>query len=416
MSNEYQVYASGPTAYQTKPVVPLPLTPPPSLIQNRYHLQQPKASTVSNDSNHQFSTTGSNSSADTQSSMISKQSTKKKSSSSSSSNSSKKKYEKLLTVKSQDSAVTTASLITNESAKSLEKPSKTAILTRLLMNKGTVQPFIDQFLESIFLNSANLPPIVQHLFEFVDAELKKYNPEPKNLDDLLKLSRTWKTSILFLRYWTQLIKNPDIIFDCKRTSLLDSSLDCISQAFIDSCSSLDAHNLYDTNSPTNRLLFIREVPRYKLMIDQFYSDLKLSQQVTDHELHFYLNEFTKMHPSTAQTEINHVQVLAKCYSLYEKCESQCNQALGQQQCSILLPVHHRLVQIKDLMSNTASSTVKTPSYINNGTATINPNYLNQYQQGVVNAYATASDICISLQPQHLTHHQNFHHQQQQQYF
>jgi hypothetical protein len=37
------------------------------------------------------------------------------------------------------------------------------------------------------------------------------------------------------------------------------------------------------------------------------------------------------------------------YEYYEKFEAQINTTLGQQQCSILLPLHHKLVQIKDLM-------------------------------------------------------------------
>lgn len=365
-----------------------------------------------------------------------------------------KKYEKLLTVKSQDSAVTTASLIASEDSSSASSPlttqqassapSKTAILTRLLVNKGTVQPFIDQFIEAVFMNTANLPPVVHHLFEFVDAEVRKFCPSngsgsdssSKQLsDELSRATRVWKCHVLFVRYWAQLIRSPHVLFDCPKSPLLDASLDCIAQALCDACSSVDAHNLYDTDSPTNRLLFIREVPRYKLMMEQFLGDLKQCQSVSDHELHFYLNEFGKMHGSQGNNADvgGQVNALLKCYALYEKCEAQCNQALGQQQCSILLPVHHRLVQIKELMTSPA----KTSTTANTGTgtlapttaaspfmnvnATLNPNYLSQLMAAAAaanngaaagaNTYATASDVCISLQPPHF--HQPL---PQQQYF
>lgn len=454
MANEYQVYASS-SSSSAQPLLggsggknnstsaPLPLTPPPCLA--RFHLlksSSPSPSPApSSHNHHHFSTTASSTSGDTQSSStVAPPPTNPKKSSGA------KKYEKLLTVKSQDSAVTTASLIASEDSSSSSSsssgasspggagsaPSKTAILSRLLLNKGIVQPFIDQFIESVFMNTANLPPVVHHLFEFVDSEVRKFCPasdtNTKFLDELSRVTRTWKTHVLFVRYWSQLIRSPDILFDCKRTPLLDASLECIAQALVDACSSMDAHNLYDTDSPTNRLLFIREVPRYKLMMEQFLSDLKQTQSVSDHELHFYLNEFGKMHSSGMQ-DLGQVNALLKCYALYEKCESQCNQALGQQQCSILLPVHHRLVQIKDLMTGgTAKTTTTTATMANNSSGTLNPNYLSQLVAAAAaaasaagNTYATASDVCISLQPQHLVSHfhnqQHHHHQhQQQQYF
>ena len=114
----------------------------------------------------------------------------------------------------------------------ISPPSKTSILTRLLLNKGTVQPFIDQFIESIFLNTANLPPVVQHLFEFVDCEIKKFSDGgDKVVDEMNRLSRAWKNNVLFVRYWTQLIRSPDILFDCRKNPLLQASLDCIAQVF-----------------------------------------------------------------------------------------------------------------------------------------------------------------------------------------
>ncbi|CAF0765273.1 unnamed protein product [Brachionus calyciflorus] len=400
MNNEYVLYASN----TIKPG-PLPLGPPP-VAPNRYHLIKPS-------SDNYLTNTSNSSSLDIK---------KKK----------KKKYEKLLTVKSQDSSVTTDSLI-----KKSENPVNQ--LTRLLMNKGTIQPFIDQFIESIFSNSSNIPPVLQNLFEFIDSEIKK-SSNLKN-EEANKLGKMCKVNIYFIRYWVNLIKNPNLILDVEKSSLIDSSLNCIAQAFIDSCTSGDVHNLYDTNSPINRLLFIREVPKYKEMIDSFFNDLKSYPTTSEHELHFYLNEFSKCKTfeqqnqilgatlgnsqvsQTNQTELNQVQVLLQLYDYYEKYQHQINTALGQQQCSVLLPVHHRLVQIKDLMSM-STMTTNNPTTLNRSAGFFSNNpyqQINNYQQPI-NCYAATSDLIVTYPTMNTTtaplntlpHLQTLHHQQQQQ--
>jgi hypothetical protein len=401
-----------------------------------------------------------------------------------------KKYEKLLTVKSQDSAVTTTTTATSIDNSNSSSLSHMAILTRLFTNKVTLQPFIDQFIETIFTNTANLPPVVQHLFEFFDLEAKKYQQQilmnstkdtSKNAnainDELNKLTRVWKTNSYFLRYWINLIKNPEFLLSIDSQSspsmlttnpaasltpptssknvLVDSSLTCIAQTLLDACSNTETHNLYDTNSPLNRLLFIREVPRYREMIETFYKEMQTYTPITDHELHYYLNEFSKCQQQQQATqqlgstlnnsggasatgavlnEINSIQVLLQLYEYYEKYEKQINALLGQQQCSILLPVHHRLVQIKDLMmSQTCSQSFanqqQTMNRINHLHHTLpthqqqqqqqqqqhlcNSNQFNpynQYQQPI-NCYAATVDLNLMNQMHTLSN--NSHHQNQQ---
>ena len=146
--------------------------------------------------------------------------------------------------------------------------------------------------------------------------------------------------------------------------------------------------MYDTHSPVNRLLFVNEVPRYREIIGQFFDALDSSRPVeqdgvqqpsiSDHELHFYMNEFAKLKqhaPAVLTTQMTtglveeasqpgepgQIDTLLHLYEYYEKYEQAINANLGQQQCSILLPVHHRLVQIKDLMMTSSSSTALSPA-------------------------------------------------------
>jgi plexin A len=468
MNNEYSLYGGGGSGYNTisrKPLVPL--VPPPQIPpqKNRYHLvntgkQQQELLTFSAaSSSSSSSSTSSPSGGEAQS--LKKSKSKKQ----------PKKYEKLLTVKSQDSAVTTTTTV--DSTASL---SHTHILTRLLINKVTLQPFIDQFVECMFTNTANLPPVVQHLFEFFDVEAKKHqhlfvSPSSSKdaqkssnqaADELHKLTRVWKTNSYFLRYWINLVKNPDNLLSLDSCSSgknvqVDSTLTCIAQTLLDACSSTDTHNLYDTQSPINRLLFIREVPRYKEMIESFFKEMKSFQPISDHELHFYLNEFSKCQQQQQVTtqqlgftvnnnsnnnnnnqnglnDVNSIQVLLQLYEYYEKYEKQINVSLGQQQCSILLPVHHRLVQIKDLMMSQSCNQTFANQHTINRThlhhtlqqhqqqqqqqgQMFNP--YNQYQQPILNkCFPASNDPMPNLSHQYPVHtiSANNNNQQQQQKF
>ena len=487
MNNEYCIYGSNSNSNSNqtnsaKLPLPLPLVPPPPLPiskQNRFHLVKPSSGAGSSTSPNpliSFSTTDSTSSSSSSESssasgtvvlsLTAKQQRK---------SNKKKKYEKLMTVKSQDSAgsSTTASLI--EHNPNTGNKNINSSLTRLLINKGTIQPFIDQFFETIFANTSSLPPVIQHLFEFLDQEAKKYQYQfvslnskdtARNLgqvnDEMFKITRNWKTNSYFIKYWANLLKNPEYLLDVDKNNLIDSSLSSIVSAFLDSCTINESFNLYDTNStsPINRLLYLHEVPRYKEMIDNFYKEMSSYQPISDHELHFYLNEFSKcLHQqfnqqqigslintpttsssTTAINDINSLKVLLQLYEYYEKYEQQINASLGQQQCSILLPVHHRLVQIKDLMmmNNNHHLNHQQSSFMlaNNpaaivAAATLNRQFIHQQQQfqynpyqqlnnstsqyqQPVNCYATTNDLII--QSTSNTNNLQQSQQQQQQHF
>ena len=387
MSNEYSTYA----APLSRPQVP---NLPPPLLPNRYHLVKPnsqlvfstnESSSSSSSSSPASSSASTSSSVDSQSSasnstVLRKKPAKKK----------KKKYEKLLSIKT-----------TSECTSSLLAIDSTNSLIRLLINKGTLQPFIDKFFESVFANSSNLPPIIQHLFELFNSEAQRhyFHKDPiQNRNEIDRLTKTWMTNTYFLRYWINIIKNPEFLFDLNKNWLMDSSLSCVAQAFVDSLT--ENWTSVDSRSPLNRILFLRDIPRYKQMTDAFYIDLQQSTQpIADHQLHFYLNEFSKSRcqqnqqigatlnqqlPFGYTTELSSMQVLLQLYEFYERGESQINSHLNQQQHSaILLPVHHRQVQIKDLMMRGTNSNVnatlnRTNQYLQH--FNLNTNLSNHVQQ------------------------------------
>jgi hypothetical protein len=414
MGNEYSIYAAGSDRYRTmqpaggpSPSPPAPPPPPPQMFQmNRYHLVRPAGKCYAAG----YDSASSTSTAESQVSTLSNKETNNNN------NNNKKKskqYEKLLTVKSQDSAATGTTTTTTTTCLLLSDASSTAgnyavacpsPLTRLLINKGTLQPFVDQFIEALFANTSNLPPVVQHLFEFFDQETRKYQHlymhSKQPADELNALARSWKTNTYLIRYWANLIRQPDLLLDCHKSPAIAASLNCIAQAFEDS--SAGKPPAVDNDTPIDRLLFIRDMPRYKQMTDRFFNEISSYQAISDHELHFYLNEFSKCQqqvqhseplgqtvtnstPSRCSADVSSLQVLTQLYEYYERLEQPVNALLGQQQCSVLLPVHHRLVQIKELLASSGAAHTM-PMTLNR--IQFSQNTLNPYQQPV-NCYATA---------------------------
>ena len=64
-----------------------------------------------------------------------------------------------------------------------------------------------------------------------------------------------------------LIKNPEFIFDIYKSSIVDSCLSVIGQTFMDSCV-IGQHEL-TKDSPTNKLLYAKEIPKYKSWVHKF---------------------------------------------------------------------------------------------------------------------------------------------------
>ncbi|TMS39510.1 hypothetical protein L596_006020 [Steinernema carpocapsae] len=98
-------------------------------------------------------------------------------------------------------------------------------LTRLLTSKGTIQKFVDDFFDAA--SSCTTP--------------------------------SWKTNAFILRFWVNLIKNPNMLFDIQRQEFLDSTLSVIGQTLIDACSR--SQFPLGKESPSSKLLFAKDISR-----------------------------------------------------------------------------------------------------------------------------------------------------------
>lgn len=161
-------------------------------------------------------------------------------------------------------------------------------LTRLLSTKGTIQNFIDDFFACILTATDELPLAVKWLFDLFD-ESAYQNRGIQNPDEV---AQAWKSNSLPLRFWVNLLKNPDFVFDMEKSPELDTSLSVIAQSFMDACA--QSEQQLTKNSPSSKLLFAKDIPQYRKLIDNFYRDIASMPPVSDHQLVLYMRELSEV--------------------------------------------------------------------------------------------------------------------------
>ncbi|KAL5475138.1 hypothetical protein EMCRGX_G027197 [Ephydatia muelleri] len=160
-------------------------------------------------------------------------------------------------------------------------------LTRLLATKRIIQPYVDDLFNAVFCipRGKPLPKPIKYLFDFLDlqaADMGITDPE---------VLHTWKTNSLPLRFWVNVIKNPDFVFDIHKSATVDSCLSVISQAYIDACSTSEAK--YSKDTPSSKLLYVNEVRGYKTHIQQYYNTIQSLPKMEKMEMDEYLQEGTQ---------------------------------------------------------------------------------------------------------------------------
>uniref|UniRef100_A0AAR2L9U7 Sema domain-containing protein n=1 Tax=Pygocentrus nattereri TaxID=42514 RepID=A0AAR2L9U7_PYGNA len=159
-------------------------------------------------------------------------------------------------------------------------------LTRLLSMKGTLQQFVDDFFSSVLCSGTVVPPAVKYFFDFLDEQAHKHD----NVDE--ETIHIWKTNSLPLRFWVNILKNPHFIFDVHVTEVVDASLSVIAQTFMDACTKTE-HKL-SRESPSNKLLYAKEISTYKKMVDDYYKGIRQMVPVSDQDMNTYLAEISRV--------------------------------------------------------------------------------------------------------------------------
>uniref|UniRef100_A0A8C9X9Q0 Plexin-B1 n=1 Tax=Sander lucioperca TaxID=283035 RepID=A0A8C9X9Q0_SANLU len=212
-------------------------------------------------------------------------------------------------------------------------------LTRLLSMKGTLQKFVDDLFTVILSTSRPVPLAVKYFFDLLDDQAGQHGiSDPETI-------HIWKTNSLPLRFWINIVKNPQFIFDVQASDHVDAVLSVIAQTFMDSCT-IAEHKL-GRDSPINKLLYARDIPRYKQMVERYYADIRQTISASDQEMNSALAELSRNYSG----ELNYLVALHELYKYINKYYDQIITALEEDPTAQKMQLGYRLQQIAAAVEN-----------------------------------------------------------------
>ncbi|XP_023561152.1 plexin-B3 isoform X1 [Octodon degus] len=212
-------------------------------------------------------------------------------------------------------------------------------LTRLLSMKGTLQKFVDDTFQAILSVNRPVPLAIKYLFDFLDELAEKHGIEdPETL-------HIWKTNSLLLRFWVNTLKNPQLIFDVHVSDNVDAILAVIAQTFIDACT-ISEHKV-GRDSPVNKLLYAREIPRYKQMVEKYYADIHRSSPASYQEMNSALAELSGNYTSAPHC----LEALQELYNHIHRYYDQIISALEEDPMGQKMQLACRLQHVAALVEN-----------------------------------------------------------------
>ncbi|XP_071022149.1 plexin-B1-like [Oncorhynchus clarkii lewisi] len=212
-------------------------------------------------------------------------------------------------------------------------------LTRLLSMKGTLQKFVDDLFTVILSTNQPVPMAVKYFFDLLDEQALQHNITDSETIHI------WKTNSLPLRFWINILKNPQFIFDVQASDHVDAVLSVIAQTFMDSCT-IAEHKL-GRDSPINKLLYARDIPRYKQMVERYYADIRQTISASDQEMNSALAELSRNYAG----EVNYLVALHELYKYINKYYDQIITALEEDSTAQKMQLGYRLQQISAAVEN-----------------------------------------------------------------
>ncbi|XP_051964784.1 plexin-D1-like [Xyrauchen texanus] len=213
-------------------------------------------------------------------------------------------------------------------------------LTRLLSTKGTLQKFLDDLFQAILSIPPEKPPLaVKYFFDFLEEQADKRGiTDPDTL-------HIWKTNSLPLRFWVNILKNPQFVFDIDKTDHMDACLSVIAQAFIDACSLSDLQ--LGKDSPTNKLLYAKEIPEYKRRVQCYYKQIQEMSPLSEQEMNAHLAEESRKY----RNEFNTNLALTEVYKYAKRYRNQVLMALDSNPTARHTQLQHKFEQVIALVED-----------------------------------------------------------------
>uniref|UniRef100_A0A8D2LG41 Plexin C1 n=1 Tax=Varanus komodoensis TaxID=61221 RepID=A0A8D2LG41_VARKO len=212
---------------------------------------------------------------------------------------------------------------------------KEMYLTKLLSTKVAIHSVVEKLFRSIWTLPNNKAPVaIKYFFDFLDAQV-----ENKKITDP-DVIHIWKTNSLPLRFWVNILKNPQFVFDIKKTPHIDGCLSVIAQAFMDAFS-LSEQQL-GKEAPTNKLLYAKDIPLYREEVKAFYKAIKDLPSLSTSELEEFLTQESKKH----ENEFNEAVALNKIYQYIARYFDEILNKLDKERG--LEEAQKQLLNVKDL--------------------------------------------------------------------
>ncbi|XP_063797295.1 plexin-D1 [Pseudophryne corroboree] len=213
-------------------------------------------------------------------------------------------------------------------------------LTRLLSTKGTLQKFLDDLFRAILCIREDRPPLaIKYFFDFLEEQAEKRGiSDPDTL-------HIWKTNSLPLRFWVNILKNPEFVFDMEKSDHMDACLSVIAQAFIDACSISDMQ--LGKDSPTNKLLYAKEIPEYRKIVQKYYRQIKEMSPLSEQEMNAHLAEESRKYQNKFNTNV----AMAEIYKYAKKYRTQIVTALEANPITKRGQLQHKFEQVIVLMED-----------------------------------------------------------------
>ncbi|XP_013373849.1 PREDICTED: plexin-C1 isoform X3 [Chinchilla lanigera] len=184
---------------------------------------------------------------------------------------------------------------------------KEMYLTKLLSTKVAIHSVLEKLFRSIWsLPNSRAPFAIKYFFDFLDAQA-----ENKKITDP-DVVHIWKTNSLPLRFWVNILKNPQFVFDIKKTPHIDGCLSVIAQAFMDAFSLTEQQ--LGKEAPTNKLLYAKDIPTYKEEVKSYYKAIRDLPPLSSLEMEEFLTQESKKH----ENEFNEEVALTEIYKYIVK--------------------------------------------------------------------------------------------------
>ncbi|CAG2203341.1 PLXNA [Mytilus edulis] len=172
-------------------------------------------------------------------------------------------------------------------------------LNRLFLTKLLLSECIDTTFENLIDPQSSSIPI-RYFIGMLDKLGKQFGVE----QDVLQ---SWKNECYATRVWAPLIGKPDILFDVSVPAYVEPCMDILRQVFVESFTQT-AHKI-NKESPSQKLLFHKDIPRYRKLIGPFFIRL---EPVTDNEF------WSEMDEISDKLRFSRQPAIQQLYNLYIK--------------------------------------------------------------------------------------------------